>query len=484
MRSVLLASLRTHTRRYLAAVLAVTIGVSFIVVTAALSSAARDGHAGGVAAPYEGADVVADGLTGEEAARLRRGRRRRRRRGRGARVDHPAGAAATASRSPTTSTSPRSRPTPGCAGRPSRTGRFPTGPGEAAVDVNAAKRRRRRGRRPAADRHRRGRRSSVDRHRPRRLTGHPRLRLDLRHLGRPGHLGRRACTSTAWPGPDPARSTSRPTPIRRSRRTRPCSHATSSSSRPQIEANQGVDVLAIDAAALRRDRAVRVGAGHRQHLLDPVRPAAARLRAAAVRRRHPPAGAALDPRGGARRSASARRWSALLVGTALGHGVVALVNDRWPEARLGDVDHLPRLVRRRPGRRDARSPWSRPGCRPGVRSGQPAGGAASRRRRRRPHRRGTAADRARRRRPGRRASPCSAAAVAVEETLVMVARRAPRRSPACWCSDRSLVPGADPGRRPAARPRAGAPAGWPPTTRCATRAVPRPPPRRCWWGSP
>jgi putative ABC transport system permease protein len=70
MRTVLLASLRVHSRRYLAAALAVTVGVSFVVVTAAISSAARAGMLSGVAAPFEGADVVADGLSGEEAARL------------------------------------------------------------------------------------------------------------------------------------------------------------------------------------------------------------------------------------------------------------------------------------------------------------------------------------------------------------------------------------------------------------------------------
>lgn len=60
MRSVLLASLRTHTRRYVAALLAVVIGVVFIVVTAALSSAVRDGLTSGLDAPYAGADAVVD----------------------------------------------------------------------------------------------------------------------------------------------------------------------------------------------------------------------------------------------------------------------------------------------------------------------------------------------------------------------------------------------------------------------------------------
>ena len=58
MRTVLLASLRTHTRRYVSAALAVVIGVAFVIVTAGLSSAARDGLTAGVGAPYAGADVV------------------------------------------------------------------------------------------------------------------------------------------------------------------------------------------------------------------------------------------------------------------------------------------------------------------------------------------------------------------------------------------------------------------------------------------
>lgn len=138
MRTVLLASLRTHTRRYLAAVLAVTIGVSFIVVTAALSSAARDGMEAGVAVPYADADVVAEGLSGADAVRL---------------VEAAPGLDAAASLLGWTLQPVRHDgvlvddevdvahlPT----GDPLRwqplsSGRFPTGPGEAVVDVNAAK---------------------------------------------------------------------------------------------------------------------------------------------------------------------------------------------------------------------------------------------------------------------------------------------------------------------------------------------------------
>lgn len=70
MRSVLTASLRIHTRRYVAAAVAVVIGVAFIVVTSALSSAARDGLVSGVEVPYRDADVVVSDVDGDQAARL------------------------------------------------------------------------------------------------------------------------------------------------------------------------------------------------------------------------------------------------------------------------------------------------------------------------------------------------------------------------------------------------------------------------------
>ncbi|UMG93938.1 ABC transporter permease [Nocardioides sp. TF02-7] len=70
MRTVLLASLRTHTRRYGAALLAVVVGVVFIVVTAALSSAVRDGLVAGIDEPYAGADAVVEKPTADEAATL------------------------------------------------------------------------------------------------------------------------------------------------------------------------------------------------------------------------------------------------------------------------------------------------------------------------------------------------------------------------------------------------------------------------------
>jgi len=70
MRTVLWASLRTHTRRYGAALLAVVVGSAFIVVTAALSSAIRDGLTAGLGEPYDGADAVVDRPSPDEAGRL------------------------------------------------------------------------------------------------------------------------------------------------------------------------------------------------------------------------------------------------------------------------------------------------------------------------------------------------------------------------------------------------------------------------------
>ncbi|WP_435746029.1 FtsX-like permease family protein [Nocardioides sp. SYSU DS0663] len=70
MRTVLLASLRTHTRRYVAATVAVVVGVAFVVVTAALASSARNGMVAGVELPYRGADAVVDQLDGATAQEL------------------------------------------------------------------------------------------------------------------------------------------------------------------------------------------------------------------------------------------------------------------------------------------------------------------------------------------------------------------------------------------------------------------------------
>ena len=249
----------------------------------------------------------------------------------------------------------------------------------------------------------------------------------------------------------------------------------------QAEISRGVDVIAI-MALLFVAIALFVGrAGHRQHLLDPLRPADARLRAAALRRRHPPPAASRDPARGAR----PRRWSA----SAVGRG-----RRRAPAARAGGP--RPALVRRHgPGRarprlgRVPRSPsaslvtlgaaWLptrsatrvaplaalRPDTGVDVRSAagrwRLGAGRALPRRRRGPARPG-----------GRRRARC------------------PRCSPAAWSSFVGVLlrragagAAADPARRPAC-PAAVRCAGSPPATPCATRGVRRPPRPRCSSASP
>ncbi len=58
MRTVLIASLRAHTRRYVAAFVAVTIAVGFVVVTNALASATKAGLSQGVDDAYPASDLV------------------------------------------------------------------------------------------------------------------------------------------------------------------------------------------------------------------------------------------------------------------------------------------------------------------------------------------------------------------------------------------------------------------------------------------
>src|ERR671917_1290292 len=70
MRTVLRASLRAYTRRYVAAAMAVIIGVAFLVVTDGLVAATRTGITAGVGLPYQAADAVVTDISGEQAAAL------------------------------------------------------------------------------------------------------------------------------------------------------------------------------------------------------------------------------------------------------------------------------------------------------------------------------------------------------------------------------------------------------------------------------
>ena len=70
MRTVLLASLSHYTRRYVAAALAVVIGVAFVVVTGMLTGATREGLTADVGAPVAGVDRVVRVDDARNVARL------------------------------------------------------------------------------------------------------------------------------------------------------------------------------------------------------------------------------------------------------------------------------------------------------------------------------------------------------------------------------------------------------------------------------
>jgi putative ABC transport system permease protein len=138
MRTVILASLRTHTRRYGAALLAVVIGSAFIVVTAALSSSMRAGLTAGLGEPYDGATAVVDSPSAADAGRLLDAAQQE-----GADawlIGWTMQQVAVAGTVIDTDTDIGQLPD-----RPSRRwqelvqGRFPGGPGEAVVDTNTAK---------------------------------------------------------------------------------------------------------------------------------------------------------------------------------------------------------------------------------------------------------------------------------------------------------------------------------------------------------
>ncbi|HEY6739563.1 MAG TPA: FtsX-like permease family protein, partial [Actinopolymorphaceae bacterium] len=70
MRTVFLASLRTHLRRYVAATVAVVVSVTFVVVVGMLAAGARGGAMASFGAPYRNADHVVTGLDTEAAIAL------------------------------------------------------------------------------------------------------------------------------------------------------------------------------------------------------------------------------------------------------------------------------------------------------------------------------------------------------------------------------------------------------------------------------
>ncbi len=337
MRAVILASMRVHLRRYVAAALAVIIGVSFIIAVAALSSAARDGMQSGVAVPYEGADVVADDLTGEEAARLREraasegaeaavlGWTQQQVSRDGRQLDDKGDVAEIAT-------------DPGLRWQVLEQGRFPTAAGEAAVDVNAAK--------------------SADIALGDRLqmgTGNDAVDVTVVALvDSPASLVYASIyvtwddlatwadgmyvDSVAWAGTgstdeqaDQIRAIAPDATVRTTEEQVELA---------QIEANEEIDVLAIMLllfAAIALFVSVLVIANTFSILFAQRQRDFALLRCVGATRRQVLRSIRLEALG----IGVGASVVALLVGTALGHGVVALVTDLWPESRLGDATVSP-----------------------------------------------------------------------------------------------------------------------------------------------
>ncbi|WP_104108207.1 FtsX-like permease family protein [Nocardioides sp. 616] len=138
MGTVLLASLRRNTRRYVASTIAVVIGVAFVMVTNGLSNATRDGLTRDAGAPYQAVDLVLEFPTEDEAVALM---------ARAAEDGFPAGisgyAVAPVSRDGIELSSSADvgevATDPAMQWQTLTAGRLPTGPGEAVVDHNAAK---------------------------------------------------------------------------------------------------------------------------------------------------------------------------------------------------------------------------------------------------------------------------------------------------------------------------------------------------------
>ena len=337
MRAVILASMRVHLRRYVAAALAVTIGVSFIIVVAALSSSARDGMLAVVAVPYEGADVVADDLSTEDAARLRNraadqgaeaavlGWTQQQVRRDGRELDDKSDVAEIAT-------------APALRWQVLEQGRFPTSVGEAAVDVNAAE--------SAGiglgDRLEIGAGNNPVDVEVVALVDSPATVVyasiyvtwpDLAHFVNGMYVD-----SLAWAGTgstdeqgDRIRAIAPDATVR----TRDAQIELA-----QVEANNEIDVLAIMLllfAAIALFVSVLVIANTFSILFAQRQRDFALLRCVGATRRQVLRSIRVE----ALAIGVGASVVALLVGTALGHGVVALVNGLWPEARLGDASVPP-----------------------------------------------------------------------------------------------------------------------------------------------
>jgi putative ABC transport system permease protein len=338
MRAVLLASVRVHLRRYVAAALAVTIGVSFIVVTAALSSAAREGMHAGVAVPYEDADVVAVDLTGATASDLRDraaeagadaailGWTQQSIRRDGRELDDKGDVAEI----PTTST---------LRWQVLEQGRFPTRAGEAAVDVNTAKRHDI----VVGDRLQVGSGSSTRDVQVVALVDSPATvvyaHVYVTWADLSAWSDRMYVDSVPWAGSgttdeqaDQIRAIAPDATVR----TRDAQVE-----QAQIDANNEIDVLAMVLllfAAIALFVSVLVIANTFSILFAQRQRDFALLRCVGATQRQ----VLRSIRAEALAIGVGSSLLALLVGTALGHGVVALISDLWPESRLGDAAVAPK----------------------------------------------------------------------------------------------------------------------------------------------
>ena len=138
MRPVVLASLRHHTRRYVAASLAVVIGVAFVVVTGMLTGAMREGLTADVGAPVAAVDRVVTVDDPRSAARLVHAAAEG-----GVRALTLGYAMESVARDgvqlAASADIGEASLDPALQWQALEDGRFPTGPGEAVADVNAAK---------------------------------------------------------------------------------------------------------------------------------------------------------------------------------------------------------------------------------------------------------------------------------------------------------------------------------------------------------
>ena len=323
----------------------------------------------------------------------------------------PSRCGSTTASSRTAPTSARSPTSPALRWQVLGEGRFPDGPGEVVADVNAAK-----GRDVAVGDQR------PDRHRPRHGRRDRRRRSSTRpsasvgaqlYLTWPDLRGLDAdlwVDRVAYAGPGAS-----PLAEHAASRAPPSSRATTFVEDRQAELDQRGQRAGDPAAGVRRDRALRLGAGHRQHVLDPLRPAArdfALLRCVGATRRQVLRSVRVEAVALGVVSPRSASWSAPVSATASSHWR----RPRCPAAAWPRRSPSLRWYAGGTGRRRARHRRSPPGCRPGasVRV-SPLAALRPDDSTRRPHRRRPAAGRCsawRRSPPGPACSRCRSARAA------------------------------------------------------------------------